>query len=187
MTIENSFKDKLNFVTYLVQKFGIEGVEIVKVMKLIFLADVYALRNYGTILTDDKYIALRNGPIASQICNIVEQDENWLTVENIRYLKQFLRRESDSTFSKIFANKNADENYLSDLEKEILDLIFKKYGKEKPQKLIHLTHEFKAWKKHKIDKLKDYATMEIEDFFINDGCLKVNKETLNSAKRIYDY
>ena len=43
----NYFKNKVNFATYLVNKFGEKGVEIIKVIKLIFLADVYSLRNHS--------------------------------------------------------------------------------------------------------------------------------------------
>ena len=48
------FKDKVNFATYLINKFGKNGIEIIKVVKLVFLADVYALRNYSMLVSDDK-------------------------------------------------------------------------------------------------------------------------------------
>ena len=54
----NYFKNKVNFATYLVNKFGEKGVEIIKVIKLIFLADVYSLRNHSMLVSEDKYVAM---------------------------------------------------------------------------------------------------------------------------------
>ena len=48
--MQYDFKDKTQLVNYLVRKFGNDGVSIIKAIKMVFLADVYALRNYGTMI-----------------------------------------------------------------------------------------------------------------------------------------
>lgn len=184
------FKEQVNFVTYLVNKFGEKGVQIIKVIKLIFLIDVYTLRNYGRLLSNDRYYVFKKGPVASTIDNIMEHKEDFL--ENIKYVEHFLKNKSKkiTSYSKIFAIRKADEHHLLEIGKEITDKIFDLYGNKSHDELIELTHKFSAWKKHKTAlKTVDRVDMNIEDLFINDGddILKVTNERLESAKRMYAY
>ena len=118
------FKDKVNFATYLINKFGKNGIEIIKVVKLVFLADVYALRNYSMLVSDDKYVAMNNGPVGSEIYDILTKNIEWLEDEKIVYIQKFLKSDWKNTFSRIFSKQNADENHLSIMGKEVLDKIF---------------------------------------------------------------
>ena len=160
-------------------KFGEKGVQIIKVIKLIFLIDVYTLRNYGRLLSNDRYYVFKKGPVASTIDNIMEHKEDFL--ENIKYVEHFLKNKSKkiTSYSKIFAIRKADEHHLLEIGKEITDKIFDLYGNKSHDELIELTHKFSAWKKHKTAlKTVDRVDMNIEDLFINDGddILKVTKE-----------
>ena len=124
----NYFKNKVNFATYLVNKFGEKGVEIIKVIKLIFLADVYSLRNHSMLVSEDKYVAMANGPVVSEITNILTQNKTWLEKKQIEYIQEFLYGDIKNSFSFIFSKKNADNYYLSVNGKKILAKIFSEFG-----------------------------------------------------------
>ena len=181
----NYFKNKVNFATYLVNKFGEKGVEIIKVIKLIFLADVYSLRNHSMLVSEDKYVAMANGPVVSEITNILTQNKTWLEKKQIEYIQEFLYGDIKNSFSFIFSKKNADNYYLSVNGKKILDKIFSEFGNKTPNKLINLSHQFNAWKKHNIGDHTPAVKIDMADIFENDGCLQVSDEEIRISKIAY--
>ena len=188
MTVTNQLKDRVQLVTYLVRKFGSEGVPIIKVMKMIALADIYALRNYGTTLSKDEYFAMRNGPVATDIDTIVEQSNEYLgDVESLQYVEEFLRRDKGNTWSNVYARKEADLNYLSEWDREVIDMMYDKYKDATPQQLIDITHKYKAWSKHKEELAngKKQVPIDICDFFENDGEFAVAPEVIEMSKECY--
>ena len=172
----------------MINKFGKNGIEIIKVVKLVFLADVYALRNYSMLVSDDKYVAMNNGPVGSEIYDILTKNIEWLEDEKIVYIQKFLKSDWKNTFSRIFSKQNADENHLSIMGKEVLDKIFVEFGNKTPNELIDLSHEFHAWKKHNITNSDNLsAKIDMIDLFENDGCLKVSAEDIRCAKIAYEH
>ena len=183
-TMNTDFKDKTHLVNYLVRKFGGDGVSIIKAVKMIFLADVYALRNYGTMVSNDEYFALKNGPMASAIDNILEQDNN-LDIEELAYIKQFLIRDGAKTVWDIVRSaQEVDMDHLSELQKEAIDMIYEKYKNYSENELIKITHEYKVWKEHqqKLTGGSKREKIDLKNIFENDGDLKVSEDILNDAK-----
>ncbi len=187
--LDNYFKEKVSIVAYLVNKFAKQGVETIKVLKLVSFSDIHALRKYGASLTNDKYVALAKGPVASQIRNIVEQNKKYLKGENeLKYVKEFLKIKKEKNCYKVFLTQNNNYlKYLSKIDKEVLDEIHSRFGHYNADELIDLSHEFRAWKKYNITGKKESHEIKISDFFINDGCLKVAKNQLEAAKILYEY
>ncbi|MDE0243232.1 MAG: Panacea domain-containing protein [Candidatus Kaiserbacteria bacterium] len=160
-----------------------------KAVKLIALADVYALRHYGSTLSSDTYYAMKNGPVASNIDNIIEQSDEYLgDLDRIQYVKEFLEREPGNTWSRVRAGQEADSDYLSERDTEVLDMIFEKYYDCSPRHIIEKTHQYQAWKKHE-SALQEAGSgrveMEEEDFFENDGDLAAPKEVLSLSREFY--
>ena len=192
--ITNDFKDKVHLVAYLANKFGTEGLSVIKAVKLIFLADVYAIRNYATLLAGDTYYAMRNGPVASTIDNIVEQNNEYLgDLNHIKYVREFLKKDeadkSQNTWSKFHAIKPADEDYLSDVGKTVLDIIHKEFGDKTEEELIAITHLFWAYTKHEreLNENNKRVKMDIEDALKkNDGVCTVDKKTFERSQRMYE-
>lgn len=75
--LSNTFKDKVQLIVYLTGKFNEEGLSVIKAMELIFLADVYAIRNYADTITRDDYFAVKNGPVASTITSSILGPEDY--------------------------------------------------------------------------------------------------------------
>ena len=185
--MNHDFQDKTQLANYLVRKFGNDGVSIIKAIKMIFLADVYALRTYGTMVSNDEYYALKNGPIASEIDDILEQDNN-LNEEELQYIKSFLERDGKkTTWDTITSIQEVDEECLCDLEKKVIDTIYEKYKDYSEQELIDLTHQYYVWKEHE-QNLKNGSKREKIDMrgvFKNDGDLSVPQEVLEGSKFMY--
>lgn len=184
--MNNDFKDKAQLVNYLVRKFDDSGVSIIKAVKMIFLADVYALRNYGTTVSCDEYFALKNGPMASMIDNILEQDNN-LDVEELKYIKTFLARDGKTVWDIVKSKKEVDEDYLSKLKKEAIDTVFEKYKNYSEEDLIELTHTYKVWQEHqkKLENGSKREEIDLKIIFENDGDLSVPDDVLKDAKVLY--
>ena len=75
------FKRKVQIATYLIHKDKEKKISIIKAVKLLFFADVYALRNYGSLVTGDVYYAMKKGPVPSEIDNIIEQNNTYIEDE----------------------------------------------------------------------------------------------------------
>ena len=189
MPIPSNFKEQVQLVTYLVKKFDKEGVEIIKAVKLIVLADIYALRHYGTTLSKDVHYAMKNGTVASNIANIIEQSDEFLgDPEYLKYVGDFLSRKPGNTWSKVWAKQDADDDYLSERDMEVLDMIFDEYKNCTPAELVEKAHQYNAWKKHeKTLSSGDEKRVRVDerDFFKNDGDLAAPKEVIALSEKFY--
>lgn len=179
-----SFRTLVQLVTYLVHKFGQEGVEAVKVVKLIVLADIYALRNKGSTITGDTYFAMKKGPVASSIADIAEQP---VYVDDMQYLQEFLERDGSGIWGKVCAKKPADDDYLSENDVVTLDFIFDQYKMCSPEELIEKTHTYHAWKKHEKMLQSGHARvlMDPYDFLENDSELAASEEDIRLSRKFY--
>ena len=191
MSVDNNFKHKVQLVSYLTTKYRNDDKElsILQAIKILFLADVYTVRNYGVSLTDDTYYAMKNGPVLSTIDNIIEQNNEWLLPEQLKYTKQFLTRNSErnNTRDTIEVDEKTDSDYLSELDKEAIDTVYEQFKDKSADELIDLTHTFHAWSKHKdtINQNKR-EKMDLEDLLRdNDGALCVENKILERSRRVY--
>ena len=158
-------------------------------MKMLFLADVYAVRNYGISITNDTYFAMKNGPVLSTMDNIVEQNHEQLSSKQLAYIKEFLIRNSEknTTLDTIQVARETDSDYLSELDEEAVDAVYEEFGNRNTGELIDLTHTFQAWKKHgETVNQNRRAEMDIADLLRdNDGMLRVADDVLAGSRRIY--
>lgn len=184
------FKRKVQIATYLIHKDVGKGMSIIKAVKLLFFADVYALRNYGGVMTGDVYYAMRNGPVPSEIDNIIEQNNVYIEDEgSLRYIKEFLRRDSvkGNTWDVVYTNREPDMDYLSEIDKKAIDYVYNELGACREKKLIDLSHEYKAWiePSGSIDGENKREEMDMTKLFENDGVLAVDEKTLRGSQILY--
>lgn len=178
-----SFETRVQLVAYLVHQFGQEGVEVIKVVKLIVLADIYALRHQGEAISNDRYFAMKKGPVASSIADIAEQS---VYVDDLQYLQEFLERDGSSLWGKVRAKK-VDDDYLSENDTTVLDYIFNHYKDLSPEELIEKTHEYHAWKKHEKLLQSGHVRVPLDpyDFLENDGELAAPEEKVRLFREFY--
>ncbi len=134
------------------------------ILKLIFFADRYHLRKYSRMITNDTYYAMKYGPVASNVKNILDFD--FIGEDEKLYVESYLKKENklfsiSSSFDKL--------DMLSETDKEALDFAIDNFGSHKTFDLVEITHQYPEWKRFEVS-LKDGLTREKivpEDFFEN--------------------
>lgn len=110
-------------VLYVLQHFN-EGVDYIKLFKIIYFAQKDYLANYGKVLCPDTFKARNYGPVPSlsdKVIKLVElQDDNSESYPDLLMFVQSIRVED----KKVFAINKPDMDYLSSKECQCLDKWF---------------------------------------------------------------
>ena len=193
--LKDEYMVRVDTIVYILKKLkemGESSVDSLKVGKLIVLADIYKLRLDGRTITMDRYVALKNGPVASDTANIISFSENYVNGGSkvLDYADKYIDRSNRDLKLK----EEPPFDYLSEFDKECIDYVLTNYGKLTAKELIdgnngENVHAFNAWKKHNITEYGEgqSASIDLTDFFENDGPVKVPKEKLAIAKEDYIY
>lgn len=143
-----------------------ESINCMKAYKLIWLSERYFLRNYGSLILNDNYYAMKNGPVASKVCDLL--NKNTTVFNDFSYLDQYVLK-FDRYNYKSLNDFNAD--YFSNKELNTFEKIYQLFGDYDEWSLSQLSHKFPEWAKfHKdllVDKIKKRCEMKYEDFFIS--------------------
>jgi len=101
-----------------------------KLMKLLWLADRIHINRYGRLILKDKYNALPHGSVPSYTMDLSKETlEGYFEVVgyNIKALIEF------------------DEKYFSKSDIEVMEEVWKTYGKKGKFELRDLSHKFPEW------------------------------------------
>lgn len=115
-----------------------------KALKLVYFADRHHLRSFGRPITNDRYLAMNYGPVASSCKDLAEMSE-FLGKQERSYAGEFLKPESKHEFSSI---KEVEIQNLSQTDLASLAFAWEHYGNKKGFDLAELTHQFPEWKRH---------------------------------------
>jgi uncharacterized phage-associated protein len=143
------------------------GLNKMKALKLIWLADRFHLRKYGRPIIQDYYVAMENGPVASATRDILQHNKFGVKQDALKYADDFIS-ESGSFDFKSVNEPNVKVFSKSDLE--CLKGVFDTYGHLGKYDLRDLTHKFPEWKRWEEGlKKKEYNShpMDYDDFFLN--------------------
>ncbi|MGD0795806.1 MAG: Panacea domain-containing protein [Dehalococcoidales bacterium] len=152
-----------------------------KALKLIFLADRYHLRKYGRLITDDRYVAMKYGPVPSNIMDIAEADE-YLDSKIKDYVTTYIKALDGGL--RIESLKSVDDSYFSISDVEALNFAWVNFGHYRNWSLSDFTHNYPEWKKHE-ESLRSGSKVEniiLSDFFEDpenetiDKCYELNDE-----------
>jgi len=170
-------KTALNFdyrkATQAVNLFALkEGSKInkMKALKLIFFADRYHLRKYGRLITNDTYVAMRNGPVASGTRDIIEKTSYINSLQ-----KDYANLYLTPSGYHVKSNSSPDEKVFSDSDIEALEFAWKTFGHLGQFELVKITHKYPECIAHK-EELKHNRSvqMDLADF-LNDPDADVDK------------
>lgn len=130
-----------------------------RLLKLIFLADRYHVRNYLRPVTTDRYVAMEHGPVASFLYNVFK---------GVRASGGQIRKISDEQFKLEAGSKQPNYEYLSQTDLEALDFAFDKFGHLNRWELRDLVHAYPEWAQFE-EQLQYQKTVEMsfEDFLEN--------------------
>lgn len=189
------YKKITQIVDFLVCQYK-NGLPKLKLVKLVWAADRYHLRKYARLVTEDDYFAMKNGPVASCVKDVIEFSINEysnLEEKDLTYIKKYIKNEN----GVISSVSSPDTDYLSETDMEALNFAIKTFGEMSESDLIELTHEYPEWLEQSYDleppigkgfqKSKDI----IESDFYKDPAGKANdpfsmdKEKLENSKKIF--
>jgi len=115
-----------------------------KALKLIYFADRHHLRRYGRPITNDRYLAMNYGPVASSCKDLAEMSD-FLGEHEKGYAEKFLAPEPDHCFR---STADVDNGVLSETDLESLRFAWEYYGNQDGFTLADLMHKFPEWKRH---------------------------------------
>ena len=160
-----SVSKTLQVLSYIQQKSGC--TDMLSLLKLCFFADRKMLRTFGIPILDDKYFALKYGPVCSQTKNILLQDFDFLYVTKAdeELIKSNVTIEGAHDM-KIASLKDSS---LSKAEKQVLDFVTDTFGKFSSHELVDITHDYPEWKRWEknLSASNQSEPMDYEDFFKN--------------------
>lgn len=113
-----------------------------RISKILYFADRDHLANYGRFICGDSYVAMKHGPVPSGMYDILKfvRGDDGLTC-NVSHAKESF---SVDERKLVIPPKDANQDLLSESEKECLDAAIAKYGKMSFKKLTDSSHD-KAW------------------------------------------
>lgn len=122
-----------NIVAYFILKSGKNSMRHLKIMKLLYLAEREYLSKYDSLMLDDDYFSMKNGPVLSKTYDL---------------MKKTPCQEWDNLLSRIDnnhinLNKNATPEkliYLNKANKKVLDHVFELYGDMTAEDLVEHVH-----------------------------------------------
>jgi uncharacterized phage-associated protein len=135
-----------------------------KSLKLLWLADRLHLNKYGRPIINDTYVAMENGPVASETRDIIQSNAIGTSKEALSYAQEYLESSGYDYKSKAAPV----EKVFSKSDLTILRMIFDAYGVHGKYKVRDLSHEFPEWKRWEDGlKKKIYKShkMDYDDFF----------------------
>jgi uncharacterized phage-associated protein len=114
-------------------------------LKLVFFADRYHLRKYGRPLTNDSYLAMKYGPVASGAKNLAEGNRSFLSSEERNYSGRYIRPVDKNLYESV---GEPDMDVFSDTDMEALEFAWARFGGVGRFELARATHEYPEWKRH---------------------------------------
>ena len=115
-------------IAYLLNKFGPEGTNVIKLAKLMVIADVYKLRKYGSeLLQQEEYFALENGPVPSNTENLINHSSEYLSEQELEMSKKMWERisERNNIWDIVQIKGEVDKEYLSEIDQKLLITLLK--------------------------------------------------------------
>lgn len=115
------------------------GMEILKLMKLMYLAERASFTRYGEPMTGDKLVSMEHGPVLSStlnhVNNLIDSTpggwETWISDRESHFVG--LRQQID--------NPRQSLTQLSDADLDILESVWQEYGGYTASQLRNLTHK----------------------------------------------
>jgi len=152
-------------------------------LKMMYFADRYHIRNFGILATDDTYFAMNLGPVASTTFDILKNNHSNTNLPETAVV------EFSEHDVRIMPQT---EERLSESFKESIDFALNTFGSYSWSKLSDISHKYPEWKKHQTTlEINGRACMDLADFFddpedeANDP-FKEDKEFLGLLKEDYE-
>lgn len=125
---------------YIMQSFP-QGVDYIKLFKILYFAQQDHLVKYGKVLVEDSFKALKHGPVPTYTYKTLQIAEGKPLEGNF---EEFLTG-IEVRDKKVYTSAKPDMDYISGADKRCLDAAIAKYKDIDPYDLSNLSHD-SAWK-----------------------------------------
>ncbi|SMD00143.1 Panacea domain-containing protein [Pedobacter nyackensis] len=163
MEITLAHNKALNALVYFTER--VKPLYLTKAIKLLYLADEYAIKDSGVPITWLNYKAWKYGPVPEEIWNKPKLTSN-LEIDAIDQINLTTSHLADKIILKPV--KEFDDSNFSDYEIDALDHIVKQYGSFNAEQLVEILHkEGTLW--HKVverNNLQQQFTLKSNSDFI---------------------
>ena len=172
-------------IYYILFKLG--KTDKLKLLKLVYLADKYHLIYYGRTITNDDYYAMKHGPIASTVMDVLEFDEFSLSEEEYEYASSLFKKVDEHDLKP---NEGVEIvlDMLSETDKEALNYVIEKFGSWPSLKLREYAHQYPEWYQYKElfekSRIKRERIETEELLSIIDENFPVSVEHLEESRKI---
>ena len=144
-------------ILYIMQSFP-NGVDYIKLFKILYFAQRDHLARYGKVIVEDSFRALKHGPVPSYTYKGLQIAEGKpLEGDFEEFLKTLSVRNQI-----VYADAKPDMDYISGADKRTLDASIERYKDEDPYDLSDLSHD-SAWREAIMrmadDPQKNFITM----------------------------
>lgn len=133
-------KKLIEVVLYILNK--TDGIDYYRLFKILYLSERNHLANWGNKIIMDKFVAMDKGPVPTELYDLVRNKK--LGSEDFQKMFNDAISHSSTIKYELKANRKADEDYLSESEKEELDKIIPIIQNESFGKIKEESHD-KAW------------------------------------------
>ena len=113
-------------------------INLMALLKLLYLADRKALLEAGYPITGDEMVSMPHGPVLSRIYDSVK----WGRIDDDPWYDYITER---TNYDVSLVKKDFEREELSDYEVEVLERIHKEYGHMNQFELRDLTHTLPEW------------------------------------------
>ena len=154
---------------------GSRNKDIMYLLKMVFFAVRYHLRNYGAPFLNVTFYAMGNGPVASEIKDILEHK----MPSNCDVSDEQFLDEIEAVGDYDYEIKEQDVDELSSSFIESLDFALQNFGTFPPFTLSDISHSYPEWKKYEktlTEKQAKRVFMHFEDFFDDPEEMKIISE-----------
>ena len=181
----SNFNSALHAIHYLLRHTGCK--DKISIVKLLFLADKYQLLRIGRTITKSSYVAMYNGPVGSEILDILDRADGTQSKYN-RCNIDISSIKAENGGYVIEVPIEYDE--LSESDEDALKFICDTFQNMSSNALIKYTHRFPEWKQyasHFEQSTSKKNLKEEEMYSVIDGSLGFLPEDIELARSLQYY
>ena len=179
------FHNAIQALFYIQSKSNI--TDKLSLLKILFFADRYHIRNYGIPLLQDNYFAMKLGPVCSKTYDLIKKG---LYYDGLNDADRIFIDSNLFCNNDIVSIKDTGMENLSESDFEALNFYVDTFSKFTPYELSDITHEYPEWKKFKDlfdNQISTSENMNYCDFFDNPSeNSPIIKKFFNGKDPFYD-
>jgi hypothetical protein len=150
---------QLNALFYAIEQYPTIGRT--KLMKFVFLVDLFMYNNCGETLLEDRYKRLKNGPVPSfAFANTDTSNELFQVVKEPCDPERIIYQFSPSGKS--------DLSVFSEREIRLFNTVIRSLKSHKTEEISELTHRFNLWKKVGNNEMIPLEDLKLDDYEYDD-------------------